>query len=170
MRSFEIYGKWSVQASRHRNTRNRASMGLAQARPNYAGPLRCTLGFVNTQIARASRSSGKMKGKNAHKVDSGNQLSWFPGFSHLKLHQIDIPGNVDAANTGTNVLSCFGTGQSHERDRHTMVSCRLCWLNCKKKSKFLRHLALLPLCIECVCTSVFCVFVLLLFVTSCISP
>ena len=132
MRSFEIYGKWAVQASRHRNTRNRASMGLAQARPNYAGLLRCTLGFVNTQIARASRSSGKMKGKNAHKVDSGNRLSWFPGFSHLKLHQIDIPGNVDAANTGTNILSCFGTGQSHERDRHTMVSCRLCWLNCKK--------------------------------------
>ena len=49
-------------------------------------------------------------GKNAHKVDSGNRLSWFPGFSHLKLHQIDIPGNVDAANTGTNVSKLFGDG------------------------------------------------------------
>ena len=42
------------------------------------------------------------------------------GFSHLKLHvkvQIDIPSNVDAANAGTNVLSCFGDGQSHEHDR-----------------------------------------------------
>ena len=66
----------------------------------------------------------KMTKLNAHKVGSSNQLSWFPEFSHLKLHvkvQIDIPGNVDAANAGTNVLSCFGDGQSHERDHHKIV-------------------------------------------------
>ena len=37
MRSFEIYSKWSVQASKHRYTRaqcSHASVGLAQARPN----------------------------------------------------------------------------------------------------------------------------------------
>ena len=30
-------------------------------------------------------SSGKIQGQNAYKVDSNNQLSWFPGFSHVKL-------------------------------------------------------------------------------------
>ena len=37
MRSFKIYGKWSVQASKHTHARaqcSHASVGLAQARPN----------------------------------------------------------------------------------------------------------------------------------------
>ena len=37
MRSFEIYGKWSVQANKHTLTLlqcSHASVGLAQARPN----------------------------------------------------------------------------------------------------------------------------------------
>ena len=36
MRSFKIYGKWSVQASIHTHVRNEVALvwGLAQARPN----------------------------------------------------------------------------------------------------------------------------------------
>ena len=36
----------------------------------------------------------------AYKVDRDNQLSWFPGFSHVKVHfklQYTIPGDVGTA-------------------------------------------------------------------------
>ena len=62
-RAFKIYGIWpqarSVVKNIHTHTSAQcspASVGLAQARPNYAGPLSCILG-CNEQSNRTPRCS-----------------------------------------------------------------------------------------------------------------